>query len=76
MKERLVPSACLPLDLDDALLVGRLHVPALEGPSIVRVTRDDVLDLSSVAPTMRDLLEHDDVAGTVRRALGYGHRGC
>jgi len=68
MKERLVPSACLPVDADDALLVGRLHVPALEGPSIVRVTRDDVLDLSAIAPTMRDLLELEDVAGTVRRA--------
>jgi fumarylacetoacetate (FAA) hydrolase family protein len=68
MKERLVPSACLPVDADDALLVGRLHVPALEGPSIVRVTRDDVLDLSDVAATMRDLLEQDDVAGAVRQA--------
>jgi len=68
MKERLVPSACLPDDAGDALLVGRLHVPALEGPSLVRVTRDDVFDLSGVAPTMRDLLELEDVAGAVHRA--------
>ena len=75
MKERLVPSACLPVDADDALLVGRLHVPALEGPSIVRVTREDVHDLSAIAPTMRDLLELEDAGrGGARGAARAAHR--
>jgi fumarylacetoacetate (FAA) hydrolase family protein len=68
MNERLTPTACLPTDHERALLVGRMHVPALEGPVLVRVTAQDVIDLSDVAPTMRDLLELADPAGAVRGA--------
>ncbi|HEY1327837.1 MAG TPA: fumarylacetoacetate hydrolase family protein [Casimicrobiaceae bacterium] len=66
MKERLTPARCLPVDHERALLVGRMHVPALEGPVVVRVTSDDVLDLSALAPTLRDLLELGDPAQAVR----------
>ncbi len=67
MKQRLTPSACLPVDDERAVLIGRLHVPALEGPVLVRVTREGVVDLSNLAATTRDLLELDDPAAAVRR---------
>jgi fumarylacetoacetate (FAA) hydrolase family protein len=68
MKERLTTAACLPADHARALLVGRLQVPALGGPVLVRIAGGEVLDLSAVAPTMRDLLELDDPAAAVRAA--------
>ena len=68
MKDRLTTAACLPADRDRALLVGRLQVPALEGPVLVRVTAEGVYDLSAVAPTMRDLLELDEPAAAVAAA--------
>jgi fumarylacetoacetate (FAA) hydrolase family protein len=68
MKERLTPAACLPTDHERAVLVGRMQVPALEGPVLVRVTAGGLLDLSDVASTMRDLLELADPAAAVRAA--------
>ena len=68
MNERLAPAACLPADHERAMLVGRMHVPALGGPVLVRVTAQDVLALSAVAPTARDLFELSDPAGAVRAA--------
>ena len=67
MKERLTVEACLPEDRE-AVLVGRVFVPALDGPVLVRVTHDSTVDLSPVAPTCSDLMEHADPADTVRRA--------
>ena len=68
MKERLTLAVSLPADHARATLVGRMHVPALGGPTLVRVASDGVYDLSAVAPTMRDLLELDDPAAAVRGA--------
>ena len=68
MKERLTAAACLPADHARALLIGRVHVPVLEGPVLVRVTADGVFDLSRVAPTARDLCELEDPAAAVRAA--------
>ena len=68
MKERLTLAACLPADHARATLVGRMQLPALHGPAVVRVTADGVFDLSAIAPTMRDLLELRDPAAAVRDA--------
>jgi fumarylacetoacetate (FAA) hydrolase family protein len=68
MNERLTPAGCLPADHERAVLIGRMQVPALEGPLLVRVTADSVFDLSALAPTVRDLLELDDPAEAVRAA--------
>ena len=70
MKERLTTAGCLPADHARATLVGRLQVPALDGPVLVRVAADGVFDLSAVAPTARDLLELEDPAAAVRAARG------
>ena len=58
-------AAALPQDAQAALLVGRAWCEGL-GPVLVRVTPDDVLDLSALAPTMTHLLELSDPAGAVR----------
>jgi len=68
MKERLTTASVLPADHERATLVGRVHLPALEGPALVRVTAEGLFDLSAVAPTMRDLLELDDPAAAVQGA--------
>ena len=68
MEERLTTAACLPADHARALLIGRLQVPALEGPVLVRVTAEGVFDLSAVAATTRDLCELEHPAAAVRAA--------
>jgi fumarylacetoacetate (FAA) hydrolase family protein len=61
----------LPADGCAGTLVGRAWVPgACPGPSPVAVRDDGVYDLSLVAPTVAELLEHDDPAAVVRRARG------
>jgi fumarylacetoacetate (FAA) hydrolase family protein len=68
MKDRLTPFACLPDDHARAVLIGRLQVPALGGPALVRVAAEGVFDLSAIAPTARDLFELDDPPSAVRSA--------
>ncbi|MBI5275642.1 MAG: fumarylacetoacetate hydrolase family protein [Burkholderiales bacterium] len=54
----------LPLDADNATLVGRAWVHG-QGAVLVRVTPEHVSDLSKLAPTMSHLLELDDPAAAV-----------
>jgi len=58
----------LPADADRALLIGRVWIPALDGPALVRVDGDHLLDLSALAPTASELLNRLDVAREIRRA--------
>jgi fumarylacetoacetate (FAA) hydrolase family protein len=66
IRTRLTPHACLPADRDVALLVGRAWLPAVRGPALVCVAGDDLLDLSSIAPTASELFDHADAAGAIR----------
>ncbi len=51
--------------------VGRLHDPAAGGPAVVVLRDGHLHDITArEAPTMRDLLELDDVTGYVRAAKG------
>ncbi len=61
-------SAILPVDADRALLVGRLWKPGV-GPVVVALRADRLVDISSLAPTMSQLLELDQVAARVRQAM-------
>ena len=61
----------LPSDAEHAVLVGRVWTPQAEGPSVVCVRADEVVDISDAAPTMRDLCEADD---PVRLATTAGGR--
>ena len=64
----LSPSQSLPRDAQQALLVGRLHLPGV-GPTLVAVQGDGLHDLSALAPTTSELLELPSPADAVRTAL-------
>lgn len=68
MKPRLTPTACMPRDLAQATLVGRVWSPQAGGPLLVAVRGDDLVDISRVAPTARDLLELDHPVAAIRAA--------
>jgi fumarylacetoacetate (FAA) hydrolase family protein len=65
--ERLTVAASLPADAGDALLVGRVFVPAVEGPVLVRVVGDDLLDLSTIASISSELLDRADAIDAIRK---------
>jgi len=66
LHNRLTPAACLPTDAREAMLIGRLWVPALDGPVLVRVDGDDLIDISSIAATASDLFERNDAVAELR----------
>jgi fumarylacetoacetate (FAA) hydrolase family protein len=68
VKERLTIAACVPADRARAALVARVFLPGQGGPSPALVRDDAVFDLSSVAPTVQGLLEHDDPIAAIRGA--------
>jgi fumarylacetoacetate (FAA) hydrolase family protein len=62
---------CLPADLDDALLVGRIWRPApVDGPSVVAIRHGQIVDITSTVPTMADLLDRPDAVDVARDAPG------
>ncbi len=63
-------SFALPDDAAQATLVGRIWRPDLGGPSLVAVRGVEVVDISSAAPTMRDLCEAPEPAGLAHDAAG------
>ena len=65
------PADTLPAD-PSATLVGRVHDPDEDGPSVVAVRGDALVDLSDTAPTVTDLLEHPDPAAVARTARPRG----
>jgi fumarylacetoacetate (FAA) hydrolase family protein len=68
MNDRLTVARCLPEDRDRALLVGRAWLPVVDGPAVVCVREDAVLDVSRVAATMAALLDLADPAAAIRAA--------
>jgi fumarylacetoacetate (FAA) hydrolase family protein len=72
MRQRLTPSAILPGDHADALLLGRAWIPDQYGPVPVLATADALYDLRGLAPTISQLLEQQDAAATVRAAHASG----
>ncbi|OHV13831.1 fumarylacetoacetate hydrolase family protein [Kushneria phosphatilytica] len=65
------PRTCLPDDLDEATLVGRVWRGApIGGPAIVTVRNGHLHDITAHASTMADLLEHDDLHELVHTAPG------
>jgi len=68
LREQLTSDACLPVDPARALLIGRVWLPDVQGPALVRVDGDDLLDLSPIAPTASELLNRPQVAREIRAA--------
>lgn len=67
---KLDPSLILPVDADQASLVGRVWNPAVAGPSVVTVRQGELVDLSEHFPTVRDLQEHLDPVSALRQVSG------
>lgn len=63
-------ATCLPVDWTKASLVGRVWLPAVEGPSVVKVTEAGVLDITQAAPTVSDLCNDADPLKRFRAATG------
>ncbi|MDI4637916.1 MULTISPECIES: fumarylacetoacetate hydrolase family protein [Halomonadaceae] len=65
------PHHCLPHDLDQALLIGRVWRDTPQpGPAIVIVRRGEVLDISAHIATIADLLDLEDPAAFVQDVEG------
>ncbi|SHO67431.1 Fumarylacetoacetate (FAA) hydrolase family protein [Pseudoxanthobacter soli DSM 19599] len=55
---------------EGALFVGRVHRPDVDGPAVVRVDGDSLVDITSAFATVRDLFEAEDPAAALRSASG------
>lgn len=60
----------LPEDSDRATLVGRVWRPDRDGPSVVVLRGTEIVDISAIAATMRDLCEMPEPAALARDAAG------
>src|SRR3982751_82327 len=66
LRDKLTPGSCLPDDADVAVLVGRVFLPSVGGPALVRIQGDDLIDLSTIAPTSSELLDRPNVLERLR----------
>ena len=55
-------ASCLPADRARATLVGRVWDPEMQGPAIVHLRGDALIDISRSFATLADLLDHADPA--------------
>ena len=71
MPTSLTPRQTLPVDLDDALLIGRVWRPTpVDGPSVVAVRGGLVFDITAYAPTTADLFDRPDRLDIASQAPG------
>jgi len=70
MPVSLVVETSLPSDRATAVLAGRVWRPDVNGPSVVTVRDDRVLDVTAAFATSRDLCEAADPAGELAAAAG------
>jgi fumarylacetoacetate (FAA) hydrolase family protein len=65
-------SDCLPHDLAQALLIGRVwrHDGAHAGPSVVAVRGGELIDITRTVPTTADLFDRADAVDLARSAPG------
>ncbi|MBV8628875.1 MAG: fumarylacetoacetate hydrolase family protein [Paraburkholderia sp.] len=68
---RPMTATCLPDDLDNALLIGRVWRPGpVDGPAVVVVRKGQVFDITATLPTTADLFDCADAVETARHAPG------
>jgi len=64
-------ASCLPEDLTNAVLIGRVWRPApVDGPAVVAVRNGEVFDITRAAPTTADLFDRPDAVDIARNAPG------
>lgn len=63
-------AACLPEDRQAATLVGRVWRPDADGPSVIAIRGDAVVDISATVPTTAELAGRADAVALVREAAG------
>ena len=69
MRIELDSARCLPEDHSQALLIGRAWLPGtVSGPAVVGLLGDQVVDLSSVVPTITHLIHSTEPAMRAREA--------
>ena len=76
-RAKLSADECVPRDAR-ALLIGRVWVPAEQGPSVVAVRGDDVVDLTPSHPTVSQLLNvatPDELRAAIKLAPLLGRLG-
>lgn len=66
----LTPDQTLPKDATNATLLGRVWRPDVNGPAIVTLRGDALVDVTCAFPTSRDLCEAKDPAAALRAAAG------
>jgi len=64
----------LPHDADRATLLGRVFDPEVNGPCLVTVDGDHLVDITVAGPTMSELLEKKDVLARIDKAKASGRR--
>src|SRR5271167_4944098 len=69
-KTKINNSDILPTDWPHGCLVGRVWRPDVQGPSVIVVREEAVLDISQTFPTMRDLCEAQRPAASVAAISG------
>ena len=70
MALRLDTHTSLPGDGTLGALAARVWCPDVEGPSVVALRGQDVIDITRAFPTMRDLCETPDPATALQLAPG------
>lgn len=73
MTSRPTARTILPED-SNATLVGRLYVPELQGPVLVSVVGDELVDITDLGPTTTVLFASDNPADRVQDAVREPHR--
>jgi len=64
------PAFALPRDADEATLVGRVFRPDLDGPSVVVLRGEAVIDITAEVLTMRNLCDGEDPSYRAHGAEG------
>ncbi len=70
MQDVMTSANTLPRDATRAMLAGRVWRPDAEGPAIVAVRDDKLVDITSMAATMSALADRADAASLIGEAAG------
>ncbi len=70
MQDEMSVAATLPHDHDGAVLAGRVWLPAADGPAVVAVRGERLVDITRHAATMSRLGERKDAVDVVRAGEG------